>query len=206
MNNHRPFAALIVSLAVIWLLNLTALAAPLPEASPESVGISTERLARLTSIMQKAVDKGDLPGVVVMLARNGKLVYHKSFGMQDKAKSVPMQEDSIFRAYSMTKPIVSVAAMMLVEEGRLTLQEPISKYLPEFKDMKVGVETIDPATGAMTFSTVPAKRAITVQDLLRHTSGLSYGETARGGGSHRRDETPVPRHRQRHQAARPFRG
>ncbi len=158
-----------------WLLCLPAFAAPLPEATPESMGMSSERLERLTQIMQKAVDKGDLPGVVVMLARGGKLVYSKSFGMQDKSRSVPMHTDSIFRAYSMTKPIVSVAAMILVEEGKLTLQEPISKYLPEFKDMKVGVETTDPATGKMTFSTAPAKRPITVQDLLRHTSGMAYG-------------------------------
>ncbi len=158
-----------------WLLCLPAFAAPLPEATPESVGISSERLERLSHAMQKAIDKGDLPGVVVMLARGGKLVYSKSFGMQDKAQSVPMRMDSIFRAYSMTKPIVSVAAMILVEEGKLTLQEPISKYLPEFKDMKVGVETTDPATGKTAFSTVPAKRPITVQDLLRHTSGIPYG-------------------------------
>ncbi|MFN0317243.1 MAG: serine hydrolase domain-containing protein [Burkholderiales bacterium] len=159
-----------------WLSCLPAIAAPLPEATPESAGMSSERLQRLTQVMQKAIDKGDLPGVVVMLARHGKLVYSKSFGMQDKAKAVPMRTDSIFRAYSMTKPVVSVAAMMLVEEGKLTLQEPISKYLPEFKEMKVGVETTDAATGKMTFSTVPAKRPITVQDLLRHTSGMPYGE------------------------------
>lgn len=162
----------LVATCVAW---LPALAAPLPEATPESVGISSERLERLTAVMQRAIDKGDLPGVVVMLARQGKLVYSKSFGMQDKAAAVPMKMDAIFRAYSMTKPMVSVAAMMLVEEGKLTLQEPISKYLPEFKDMKVGVETTDPTTGVMTFSTVPAKRPITVQDLLRHTSGIPYG-------------------------------
>jgi len=86
-----------------------------------------------------------------------------------------MALDSIFRIYSMTKPIVSVAAMTLVEEGKLTLAEPISKYLPEFKDMMVGVETFNNATGTSTFSTMPAKRQITVQDLLRHTSGLTYG-------------------------------
>ncbi len=166
---------LFVPILAALLLCASAFAAPLPEATPESVGISAQRLERLSNTMQKAVDKGDLPGVVVMLARNGKLVYNKSFGMQDKAKSVPMQTDSVFRVYSMTKPIVSVAAMILVEEGKLTLQEPISKYLPEFKDMKVGVETTDPATGNMTFTTVPAKRQITVQDLLRHTSGIPYG-------------------------------
>lgn len=152
-----------------------ALAAPLPEGTPESVGISSSRLERLTAALRKAVDKGDLPGVVVMLARQGKLVYAQSFGMQDKAQGIPMREDTLFRAYSMTKPVVSVAAMMLVEEGRLSLHEPVAKYIPEFKEMKIGVEATDPATGAATFTTVPAKRPITVQDLLRHTSGIPYG-------------------------------
>ncbi|MBM3396809.1 MAG: beta-lactamase family protein [Betaproteobacteria bacterium] len=157
------------------LATTVAMAAPLPEAKPEYVGISSERLMRLTRVMQAAVDKGEIPGAVVMLARQGRLVYNQSFGMQDKAKAIPMRNDAIFRAYSMTKPIVSVAAMMLVEDGRMTLHEPIAKYLPEFKDMKIGVEATDPATGAMTFSTVPAKKPITVQDLLRHTSGIPYG-------------------------------
>jgi CubicO group peptidase (beta-lactamase class C family) len=125
--------------------------------------------------MQQLVDKGELSGMVVLVARHGKLVYQKSFGMQDKSKGVAMSVDSIFRVYSMTKPMVSVAAMILVEEGKLSLEEPISKYLPEFKDMKVGVESYDPATGAQLFHTVPAKRQITVQDLLRHTSGFTYG-------------------------------
>ena len=148
---------------------------PLPEAKPEDVGVSSQRLERLTQTMQRLVDNGELAGMVVLVARQGKLVYQKSFGMQDKGKSAPMALDSIFRIYSMTKPVVSVAAMILVEEGKLSLEEPISKYLPEFKDMKVGVESFDPATGAQLFYTVPAKRQITVQDLLRHTSGFTYG-------------------------------
>jgi CubicO group peptidase (beta-lactamase class C family) len=154
-----------------------ACAAPLPEAKPEDAGVSSQRLERLTAGMQRLVDSGELAGMVVMVARRGKLVYQKSFGLQDKAKSVPMSMDSIFRMYSMTKPVVSVAAMILVEEGKLSLEEPISKYLPEFKDMRVGVESFDPATGAQSFYTVPAKRQITVQDLLRHTSGFTYGVT-----------------------------
>ncbi len=149
-------------------------AAPLPEASLEDVGMSPERLGRLDAAMQKAVDSGELPGAVVLIARDGQLVYAKSFGWQDREKRIPMRNDSIFRLYSMTKPVVSVAAMMLVEEGRLGLQEPVSKYIPEFKDMKVGVESID-ADGKPTLKLVEAKRQITVQDLLRHTSGLTYG-------------------------------
>src|SRR5882672_8536463 len=151
-----------------------AQAAPLPEASPEEVGISSERLGRLDAAMRKAVDSGELPGAVVQIARDGQLVYAKSFGWQDREKKIPMRNDSIFRLYSMTKPIVSVAAMMLVEEGKLGLQEPVSKYIPEFKEMKVGVESTD-ADGKPALKLVDAKRQITVQDLLRHTSGLTYG-------------------------------
>jgi CubicO group peptidase (beta-lactamase class C family) len=149
-------------------------AAPLPPAAPEDLGMSSERLARLGATFQRAVDSGELPGAVVMVARDGKLVYSRSLGWQDKARNTRMREDSIFRIYSMTKPLVSVAAMMLVEEGVLGLHEPISKYLPEFKDMKVGIEGTD-TSGKATFTAVDASRQITVQDLLRHTSGFTYG-------------------------------
>ena len=162
-------------LTLFWLL-LTSFvwAAPLPEASPDSVGMSSERLKRLDAAFQKIIDDKELPGVTLTIARKGKLVYQKSFGFQDREKATPMSNESIFRIYSMTKPFVSVAAMILVEEGKLHLAEPISKYIPEFKDMKVGIDAVD-ASGTTTFTTVPAKRQITVQDLLRHTSGLTYG-------------------------------
>ncbi|HXF18567.1 MAG TPA: serine hydrolase domain-containing protein [Burkholderiales bacterium] len=149
-------------------------AAPLAQSSPEEVGLSAERLGRLDSALQKAVDSGELPGAVVFIARDGQLVYAKSFGWLDREKKIPMNNDAIFRLYSMTKPVVSVAAMMLVEEGKLGLQEPVSKYIPEFKEMKVGVESKD-AEGKPALTLVEAKRPITVQDLLRHTSGLTYG-------------------------------
>ncbi len=166
---------LAVAALTLWACSaLTAWSGPLPEAKPEDVGMSSQRLERMTAVMQRAVDSGELPGAVVMIARKGKLVYQRAFGMQDKANNVPMAPDSIFRAYSMTKPIVSVAAMVLVEEGRLGLHEPVSKFIPEFKSMTVAVETFD-AAGASSFHTVPARRQITVHDLLRHTSGLTYG-------------------------------
>ena len=162
-------------LGLFWLVLASIVcAAPLPEAAPDSVGMSSERLKRLDATFQKIIDDKELPGVTVMIARKGKLVYQKSFGFQDREKATPMANDSIFRIYSMTKPIASVAAMILVEEGKLQLAEPISKYIPEFKEMKVGIDSVD-ANGTVTFSTVPAKRQITVQDLLRHTSGLTYG-------------------------------
>jgi len=162
-------------LAAAVLLATAVRAAPLPEAEPDQVGMSAERLQRITTTFKKAIEAGDMPGVVIMIARGGKLVYQEALGMQDQATKTPMAMDSIFRIYSMTKPIVSVAAMTLVEEGRLGLHEPISKYIPEFKDMTVGVETFNAATGTLSFATFPAKRQITVQDLLRHTSGLTYG-------------------------------
>ena len=168
--------SLIRSLSFVTLAGAAVLlqAAPLPQASPEEVSMSSERLGRLDAAMQKAVDSGELPGAVVLIARDGQLVYAKSFGWQDRDKKIPMTNESIFRLYSMTKPVVSVAAMMLVEEGRLGLQEPVSKYIPEFKEMKVGVESTD-AGGKSSLNLVDAKRQITVQDLLRHTSGLTYG-------------------------------
>ncbi|HWQ39876.1 MAG TPA: serine hydrolase domain-containing protein [Burkholderiales bacterium] len=164
----------IAFMSILWAACAAFAAAPLPQTAPQDVGISPERLARLTAVYQRAVDSGELPGAVIMIARDGKLAYAKALGWQDKARNVAMKEDSIFRIYSMTKPVVSVAAMILVEEGLLGLHEPISKYLPEFKDMKVGVEGTD-AAGQPTFTRVDAKRQITVQDLLRHTSGLTYG-------------------------------
>ena len=163
-----------ISLLVLAAAAALAHAAPLPEAGPEEVGMSPERLGRVDAAMQKAVDSGELPGAVVFIARDGQLVYAKSFGWQDREKKIPMANDSIFRLYSMTKPVVSVAAMILVEEGKLGLQEPVSKYIPEFKNMKVGTESRD-AEGKVVLTLADAKRQITVQDLLRHTSGLTYG-------------------------------
>ena len=162
------------ALAFLASIGLAQAASPLPEAMPEEVGFSVGRLGRLDAALQKAVDSGELPGAVVLIARDGQLVHTKSFGWQDSEKKIPMSVDSIFRLYSMTKPVVSVAAMMLVEEGSLGLQEPVSKYIPEFKDMKVGVESKD-ADGKPVLTLVDAKRQITVQDLMRHTSGLTYG-------------------------------
>jgi len=125
---------ILVRFCLVVLLCTAALlhAAPLTQSSPEEVGLSSARLGRLDLALQKAVDSGELPGAVVFIARDGHLVYAKSFGWLDREKNIPMANDAIFRLYSMTKPVVSVAAMMLVEEGKLGLQEPVSKYLPEF--------------------------------------------------------------------------
>lgn len=153
----------------------TVHAQALPLAKPESVGMSSARLAMFRQTMQAEVDKGNIPGMVIMVNRRGKLVYSEVIGYQDKDAGVPLKKDSIFRIYSMTKPLVSVAAMILAEDGKLTLSEPISKYLPEFADMKVSVATKD-AAGNTGYTLVPAERPITVIDLLRHTSGIGYAE------------------------------
>ena len=113
-------------IAICLLYVSSAAAAPLPTAAPEDVGMSSERLERITSMLTSAIDAGELPGAVVMVARDGKLVYSRTLGSQNKAAGTAMREDSIFRIYSMTKPIVSVAAMMLVEQGKLSLADPVA--------------------------------------------------------------------------------
>jgi CubicO group peptidase (beta-lactamase class C family) len=137
-------------------------------------GMSMPRLDALGEQIRAEVKDGRLPGAVIMVSRNGKLIYSEAIGAQDPKSNTRMRKDSIFRIYSMTKPIVSVAVMMLVEEGRLALTDPVSNYIPELKGLKVGVEKTD-ASGAKTLELVPAVREMTVQDLLRHTSGLTYG-------------------------------
>jgi CubicO group peptidase (beta-lactamase class C family) len=147
----------------------------LPTAKPESVGMSSARLNVFRQAMQAEVDKGNIPGMIIMVNRKGKLVYSELVGYQDKEAGIPMKKDAIFRIYSMTKPLVSVAAMILAEDGKLTLSDPVSKYLPEFADMKVSVASKD-ASGNTSYSLAPAERPIQVIDLLRHTSGIGYAE------------------------------
>jgi CubicO group peptidase (beta-lactamase class C family) len=140
---------------------------------PATLGFSPARLQRITSWYQAQVDAGQLPGAVVAIARNGGLAYLQAIGFQDQAKTIPMKEDAIFWIASMTKPVTSVAAMMLVEEGKIELDAPVARYLPQLKDMQVGVEQTD-ATGGKQIALQPPKRAMSVRDLLRHTSGLVY--------------------------------
>jgi CubicO group peptidase (beta-lactamase class C family) len=151
-------------------------AQPLPKASPESVGMSSARLEKITATFQQEIADKKLPGAVVMVARKGKLVYEKSFGGLNNAAGAPMQSDSIFRLYSMTKPLVSVALMTLIEDGRVQLTDPVSKFLPSFKNPMVSVPSFDPVFNGVSFKLVPANREPTIHDLLRHTSGIAYGE------------------------------
>ena len=166
-------AGLVFGFAALLLWRAAA-AESLQPVTPEAVGLSSEGLARIGWVMQAGVDAGEIPGAVVLVARRGGVAYHQAFGFRDRATGEAMPRDAIFRIYSMTKPIVSVAAMTLHEEGRLYLAQPIATHLPAFAEMEVGVERFEPATGRRTFHTEPAARAITVHDLLRHTSGLTY--------------------------------
>jgi CubicO group peptidase (beta-lactamase class C family) len=142
----------------------------LPYAPSETLGFIPERLERITAIMARQVEEKKAPGVSMLIARHGKVAYRQSVGALGPG-GPPMSDDAIFRIYSMTKPIVSVAAMMLVEEGRLVITDPVAKYIPAFAHTKVGVVNGDKLDLA------PLKRPITVQDLMRHTSGLTYGFT-----------------------------
>jgi CubicO group peptidase (beta-lactamase class C family) len=157
------------------LVPLAAWAGSIPTVAPEEVGLSSEGLARIDAAMQQLVDDQRVAGVVALIARRGKIAYFETFGMRDVEAGKPMEKDTIFRIYSMTKPITSVAVMMLYEEGRFSLDDPVSKYMPELGGLEVGVEGKDPETGQPTFTTVPSERDMTVRDLLRHTAGLTYG-------------------------------
>ncbi len=145
---------------------------PLAGATPESVGMSSERLSRIDRICQEAVDRGDLPGVQALVVRKGKIVYNKAFGMADNATGRKMQTDDIFRIASQTKAITATAVMMLWEEGRFQLDDPISRYIPEFKNAGV-LKTF--RYSDTTWTTQLADREITIRHLLTHTSGIGYG-------------------------------
>ena len=155
-------------------LSLPVVAADLPSASPQSQGFSSTRLARIRDVVQSEIDTDRMPGAVILVARKGAIVHSDIVGFQDKGAGRPLKRDAIFRAYSMTKPLVSVLAMMLVEEGRLQLNDPVSKFFPAMAKMEVMTNPAE-ANSAR----VPAARPITVHDLLRHTSGLTYAEFTR---------------------------
>jgi CubicO group peptidase (beta-lactamase class C family) len=153
---------------------LPAFAAELPKARPEIVGLSSARLERLGAVMQRYVDEGRLGGAVALVARGGKVAYLQAFGKIDPATGVPMPADAVFRIASQTKAVTSVAVMILFEEGRILLGDPVSKYIPEFAKTTVAVpEASKKGPG---YKIVPAKRPITVRDLLTHSAGISYGD------------------------------
>jgi CubicO group peptidase (beta-lactamase class C family) len=146
-----------------------------PAVTPEEVGLASSRLAHIGAVMNRHVTEKQIPGAAGLIARRGKIAYQEAFGMADVEAGKPMRLDTIHRIYSMTKPVTSVAVMMLYEEGKFQLNDPVAKYLPEFAKMQVAIDEKDPQTGKPTLKTAPAKRPVTVRDLLRHTAGLTYG-------------------------------
>jgi len=175
---------------VLTLFMLPVMAATLPTSKPEDVGISSERLQRIDQMIQRRIDAREMAGAVAIVARKGKIVHFQAVGMRDLESKQPMTKDTIFRIASMTKPITGVAIMMMIEEGRVRLTDPVSRYIPEFKNMKVAIAQPSPqgrggapAAGAAPggrgpaplFYTIPAEREITIRDLLTHVSGLASG-------------------------------
>jgi CubicO group peptidase (beta-lactamase class C family) len=156
-----------IVLAILMVLTtVPARAAELPTASPESVGLSSAKLNEARQAVQSLVDQKEIAGAVLVVARRGKVVQLDAVGVMDVGSGKPMKPDTIFRIFSMTKPVTTVAAMILVDEGKIQLDDPVAKYLPEFKDLRVHTGKGD--------ETVDVKRPMTVRDLMRHTSGLTY--------------------------------
>ena len=162
----RSLFALLIALLSFYPI----FAAEIPQGDPAEMGFSAERLAKIQPAMQALVDSGKFAGVLTLIARKGKIVHFETAGLRDRESNKPMTADTLFRIYSMTKPVTSVAIMMLYEEGKLKLDDPMSKFIPEFAETKVytGGGTENPIL-------VPLERAITIADLLSHTSGLTYG-------------------------------
>jgi CubicO group peptidase (beta-lactamase class C family) len=144
---------------------------PLPRGKPEEVGLSSERLGRIGSVLKADIEAGRIPGAVIAIARRGKLVALDAYGWRDKAGGVAMTTDTIFNIASMTKPMTTIGALMLYEQGKILIDDPLSKYFPKFANMRVAARE----AGEPTAEALPANRQITIQDLMRHTSGLIYG-------------------------------
>lgn len=170
---RHSFSLLILFLSFLGAASQTVL----QSANPETQGFSSERLKRVDATITQWIKEEQLNGATAIILRNGKIVYHKSFGFANNEQDIPMRNDHIFRIASMTKPIISVAAMMLYEEGKFLLTDPVSKFIPEFKNPVV----LDKYNAAdTTYTTVPAKREITMRDILAHTSGIGYAQIGSG--------------------------
>jgi len=169
----RKFAWTLIITSILFGARLTLAEEPSPLISNGS-GFSAERLENIDNYVKADISKGVIPGAVLVIVRHGKIIYQKVWGERDPATKAPMSADAIFRIYSMSKPITTVAAMMLVEDGRIGLQDPVSKFIPQFADVKVGVEK-KADDGHATLDFAAPFRPITLQDLMRHTSGITYG-------------------------------
>lgn len=180
LNKHFIHKSLMLALLAV---TFSAFSAGLQKVKPESVGLSSARLDRIAQVFDAKVKAGEIPGYVALVARRGKVAYFEANGVRNPNTKVAMTRDSIFRIYSMTKPITSVAAMILVEEGKMKLSDPVSMYLPELAELQVAINA-DTAKDAASLKTQPAKNPIRVVDLLMHTSGFTYAffEPFPGGG------------------------
>jgi CubicO group peptidase (beta-lactamase class C family) len=161
-----------ILLAACGVLAIPAIAANIPTAKAEQAGMSTDRLQRLSAAMRGYIDRGEVAGTVTLVARHGKIVHLEAQGLMDIESKTPMRTDAIFRIASMTKPLTSISVMMLLEEGRLQITDPVSRYIPEFKNPMVKVANA-PGSNRAGSSLVPANREITIRDLLTHTAGLA---------------------------------
>jgi len=162
-----------ISFTILFFVHTVSFSQTLQQATPESQGLSSERLKQVDANIDQWIKEDQLNGATMLILKNGKIVYNKAFGFANKEQNIPMRTDHIFRIASMTKPIISVGAMMLYEEGKFLLTDPISKYIPEFKNPVV----IDKYNEAdTTYTTIPAKREITIRDILSHTSGIGYAQ------------------------------
>ena len=169
MKSFRTRICLATLLAILPSLVFAAESLGLPKAKAESVGMSTERLERIAPAMASFVEDEQVPGLITVVARKGKVVHFETYGSMDREANKPMRPDTIFRMYSMTKPLTGTAVMILYEEGKFALSDPISKYLPEFKEMRVYV-----GKKGGEIVTKAANKPITIQHLLTHTSGITY--------------------------------
>jgi CubicO group peptidase (beta-lactamase class C family) len=170
MNRAIIFVGILCWLA----LGALAHANGLPAGKPEEVGLSSQRLAKITEMLRDNIAKGEIPGAVLLIARHGKIAYFENLGSLDPQAKTPMPKDAIFRIYSMSKPITEVAAMILFEEGKITLDEPIGKFIPALAKLQVAANNNVGAAGGE-LQLVPANRPVSIQDLMRHTSGFTYG-------------------------------
>ena len=170
-------ACMFISLILVLMGSAALAEMPLPLTTAETIGFSQERFDRISALLKGDVDKGKLVGAVALIARNGKIGYLKTFGYQDKLAGKEMRKDAIFRLFSMSKPITSVALLMLYEEGKVDLFNPLEMYLPEFKDQKVALIGKGEDGKPAIIGTEPVKRKTTVLDIFRHTGGLTYGFT-----------------------------
>ena len=168
------------ALVLVALLAVAPTAAQVPAGAPDDVGLSAKRLDRIGAMIQRAIDTKQISGAVTVVARRGRIAHFEAHGLMDIEANAPMRKDTIFPIASMTKPVTAVAILMLVEEGKVRLSDPVSRFIPEFKNTKVAMPRSDAGGGEGDIYTVPAKRDVTVHDLITHTSGLGSGGAAGG--------------------------